>query len=181
MEELALHVLDIVQNSIRAGARNVDVTVDEDSENDTITIVITDDGSGMDEETVAKLKNPFFTTRDTRNVGLGIPLFVQTAELSGGSVDINSKPGLGTTITAKFRLNHIDRPPLGDMAATVWALVTLNPKVEFRYRHTLNGEIFVVDTAEIKEFLGIRKLNSPRMAKYLKEYLKSGERWLNAY
>jgi anti-sigma regulatory factor (Ser/Thr protein kinase) len=178
MEELALHILDIAQNSIRAGARNVIVTVEEDAEADTITIVIIDDGSGMDEETVRKLADPFFTTRDTRDVGLGIPLFAQTAEMCGGNVEIDSEPGRGTTVTARFRLNHIDRPPLGDMAATVWALITLNPKVEFEYSHARDGAEFVVDTAEIKEFLGVRKLSSPRMAKYLKEYLAAGERRL---
>lgn len=175
MEELALHILDIAQNSIRAGARNIRVTVEEDAEADTITIVITDDGSGMGEETVKRLLDPFFTTRDTRSVGLGIPLFAQTAETCGGNVGIDSELGCGTTVTARFQLNHIDRPPIGDMAATVWALITLNPKVEFKYRHARDGAEFAVDTAEIKNFLGVRKLNSPRMARYLKEYLSDGE------
>jgi anti-sigma regulatory factor (Ser/Thr protein kinase) len=175
MEELALHILDIVQNSIRAGARNIKITVEESTEVDTISIVITDDGSGMDEDTIKQLSDPFFTTRDTRNVGLGIPLFAQTAEMCGGKVEIDSKLGLGTTVTAEFRLDHIDRPPIGDMAATIWALITLNPKVEFEYRHTSDDAEFVVNTAEIKNFLGVRKLNAPRMAKYLKEYLADGE------
>ncbi len=175
MEELALHILDIAQNSIRAGARNVVVTVEESTEADTITIVIIDDGSGMDEETVRKLSDPFFTTRDTRDIGLGIPLFTQTAEMCGGNVGIDSEPGRGTTVTACFQLNHIDRPPLGDIATTVWALIALNPKVEFKYRHARDGAEFVVDTAEIKKFLGVRKFNSPRMARYLKEYLTAGE------
>jgi anti-sigma regulatory factor (Ser/Thr protein kinase) len=175
MEELALHILDITQNSIRAGARNVKVTVEEDAAANKITVVISDDGSGMDEDMVKKLSDPFFTTRDTRNVGLGIPLFVQTAEACAGKVEIDSEPGLGTTVKAEFQSDHVDRPPLGDMAATVWALITLNPKVEFEYRHSKDGDEFVVNTAEIKDFLRRRKLSSPRMAKYLKEYLADGE------
>lgn len=180
MEELALHILDIVQNSIRASARSIKVTVEENTDADTIIIVITDDGSGMDEDTVAKLADPFFTTRDTRDVGLGIPLFMHTAEMCDGSVEIDSEPGVGTTVRAHFGLRHVDRPPLGDLAATVWALITLNPGVEFRYRHGRDGEEFVVDTTELKRFLGIRKLNAPRMARYLKDYLTDGERRLDA-
>lgn len=132
----------------------------------------------MNEETIAKLSDPFFTTRDTRDVGLGIPLFIHTAETCGGSVEIVSEPGKGTTVTGRFGLNHIDRPPLGDMAATVWALIALNPKVDFLYRHARDGDEFVVDTIELKQFLGIRRLSTPRMARYLKEYLTDSERQL---
>ena len=142
MRELSLNILDIAQNSLSAGAGLVTLTVDEDSGADSLTLRVEDDGRGMDADTLQRIRDPFYTTRTTRKVGMGIPLFRMAAEMTGGSLDIVSEPGKGTAVTASFSLSHIDRMPLGDMAGTVTALIRLNPGVDFVYRHTVDGRSF---------------------------------------
>ena len=141
MRELSLNILDIAQNSLSAGAGLVTLTVDEDSGADSLTLRVEDDGRGMDADTLQRVRDPFYTTRTTRKVGMGIPLFRMAAEMTGGSLDIVSEPGKGTAVTASFSLSHIDRMPLGDMAGTVTALIRLNPGVDFVYRHTVDGRL----------------------------------------
>ena len=119
MLELALHVLDILQNAVEAGATHVDLAVLEDEPSDRLTITVIDDGRGMDEETTRRVLDPFYTTRTTRHVGLGLPLYSAAAEGAGGGLTILSHPGEGTTIEASFQLSHPDRQPLGDMAGDV--------------------------------------------------------------
>ena len=116
MNDLSMHILDIVQNSISAGATRVSLTVDENPAADLLTIVIGDNGRGMTPEQVSRLSDPFFTSRTTRKVGMGIPLLKQSAEQSGGEIRITSEPGRGTEVTAVFGYSDIDRPPLGDVA-----------------------------------------------------------------
>ncbi len=178
MEELSLHILDIAMNSIRAGATEVAVEVDEDRARNTFTFVVRDNGCGMTEDQLARIHDPFFTTRDTRRVGLGIPLLKQTAEQAGGGLAVRSSPGQGTTVEASFGLDHVDRPPLGDIAATVWTLVVTNPDVEFEYRHERDGECFAVNTRELKAKLMRDKLGTPVLAKALRKYLDDNEKRL---
>ena len=135
MLELSLNVLDIAQNSIAAGATRVLLSVQEDTANDRLTLTVADNGCGMTLQQLARVRDPFFTTRTTRKVGMGIPLFRMAAETAGGTFDIQSEKGNGTTVTAVFGLRHIDRMPLGDMAGTVATLIRLNPQVDFVYRH----------------------------------------------
>ena len=115
MRELSLNVLDIAQNSIAAGASVITMTVEEDAGADRLTLSVEDNGCGMTSEQLERVRDPFYTTRTTRPVGMGIPLFRMAAEATGGSLSITSKPGAGTTVTAVFGLSHIDRLPLGDV------------------------------------------------------------------
>ncbi|MCP4231144.1 MAG: ATP-binding protein [bacterium] len=175
MEELALHILDIVQNSVRAGAKLIKVAVVEDTAADRLEITIEDDGSGMDEETVKQLRDPFFTTRDTRPVGLGIPLLTQMAQLCDGDVQIESELGEGTKLIATFGHGHIDRPPLGDIAITIWTIVVSNPRMDFEYVHKIDGRAFELNTRELKKLLNIRKVFTPKFSMYLSDYIRENE------
>lgn len=157
MKELSLYILDIAMNSIRAKAENVSVIIRETAE--TFDLTIKDDGCGMTEEQLEKLADPFFTTRTTRKVGLGVPFLKMAAEQTGGYVKISSKSEKqytehGTVVSAHFYKKHIDFTPLGDIAETVVTLIQGNPKVNFIFVHT-NGEFEVkLDTAKLREFLG---------------------------
>ena len=131
MQELSLNVLDIAQNSVRAGARLIEIMVDEQPESDTMTITVADDGCGMTPEQAAHVTDPFFTTRTTRRVGLGVPFLKMAAEMTGGGLTIETAPGRGTTVCAVFGLTHIDRMPLGDIAATICSLIQCNPEIDF--------------------------------------------------
>jgi nitrogen-specific signal transduction histidine kinase len=123
MLELALHILDILQNAVEAGATGVELTIVEDEPADRLTITVADNGRGMDEQTVQRVQNPFYTTRTTRHVGLGIPLYAAAAETAAGGLTIRSQAGVGTTVEATFQLSHPDRQPLGDMAGTLLAFL----------------------------------------------------------
>ena len=172
MRELSLNVMDIAQNSISAGASLITIRVEEDRPADTLSISVEDNGKGMSPETVQKVIDPFYTTRTTRPVGMGIPLFRMAAEATGGSLSITSKPGAGTTVTAVFGLSHIDRLPLGDMDGTVSTLVRMNPGLDFCYIHRVDGREFVFDTREIRDILGDVPLDDPDVALWLNEYLR---------
>ena len=175
MRELSLNILDIAQNSLSAGAGLVTLTVDEDSGADSLTLRVEDDGRGMDADTLQRVRDPFYTTRTTRKVGMGIPLFRMAAEMTGGSLDIVSEPGKGTAVTASFSLSHIDRMPLGDMAGTVTALIRLNPGVDFVYRHTVDGRSFEMDTRELRAQLGAVPLSEPDVMEWIDGYLREQE------
>lgn len=171
MKDLSLHILDIVQNSLRANARNVGISIAEQAGAGILVIEVSDDGSGMPQEVLERVTDPFYTSRTTRKVGLGIPLFKQNAEATGGSLHIRSVIGEGTTLRATFSLDHIDRPPLGDMAGVVVILVSANPEIRFIYRHKVEEEEFVFDTAEITEILGEVPVNDPQVMRFLKEMI----------
>lgn len=172
MRELSLNVLDIVQNSVKAGATQIEIDLAEEPTRHTLVIAIRDNGSGMTEEQVKHVMDPFFTTRTTRKVGMGVPLFKMAAEMTGGSLDIQSEPGEGTAVTARFHTDHVDFVPLGDIAATVEMLVTQNTGIDFLYRQTCGGAAFTFDTKEIKKILGGVPLNTPEVIQWIREYLK---------
>ncbi len=176
MKEISLNILDIAQNSITANADMVRIEITEDTGADKMMVTITDNGKGMSEELLASVTDPFTTGRTTRRVGLGIPLFKHAAELTGGSFDINSKLGEGTSVSAIFGLSHIDRQPLGDIASTMHQLAVMNENTDFCYVHSINGQIFEFNTREIKKILGGVPLNTPEVSIWLLEYLKENEK-----
>lgn len=177
MKELSLHILDIAKNSVRAGARLISILMCE--ENSRLTITIQDDGCGMSPETLEQVQNPFYTTRTTRSVGLGIPLYQMAAEQTGGSVKLRSvqesvSPDRhGTTVTAVFDLSHIDCAPLGDMVSTVCTLIQGAPGIDFVYRHTGPGFTVEMDTRALREVLGADiPLDSFEVMQWIKENLE---------
>ena len=172
MKDLASHILDIVQNSIRAEATKIEIKVTEDQEKDSLAIEITDNGSGMDEETLARVRDPFFTSRTDRKVGLGIPLLQQNAERTGGKIEINSNIGKGTTIYAWFTHSHLDRPPLGNIAGTISLLIASNPDIQFLYKHTTAQGSYVLDTEEIKGILENVPLSHPDILQGICEMIR---------
>jgi anti-sigma regulatory factor (Ser/Thr protein kinase) len=161
MEELSLHVLDIVENSIAAGAKRVNIGIRESRQEDLLSIEIADDGSGMKEDMLQKATDPFFTTRTTRRVGLGLALFEEAAKAAGGEFKIASRPGAGTMVTGVFRKSHVDRQPLGDMTETLLALVVGNPQVEFTYRYQTDDSDLSFNTTQIKAELHGASVHSP--------------------
>lgn len=141
MEDLSLHILDVVENSLAASARAVEILIVEDAAADRLSVEIRDDGKGMDEETRRRALDPFFTTRTTRRIGLGLPLLAQAAQSSGGALELESAPGRGTTVRAVFRLSHPDRKPLGDVASTLGAILAGRPELDVRFEHRKDGEV----------------------------------------
>ncbi len=175
MKELSLHILDIMQNSIVAGATLVELDLSEDKEEDVLAFSITDNGCGMSEEMVQAVINPFTTSRTTRKVGLGIPLLKAAAEMTGGGITLSSKVGEGTVITATFGYSHIDRQPLGDMAETMLGLITSYQEIDFVYRHRVNTEEYALDTREMRQMLGGVSFTEPEVMLWLSEFLKENE------
>lgn len=175
MQELSLNVLDIAQNSVRANASMVTITISERTADHFLEISIADNGCGMTEEQVAHVVDPFFTTRTTRKVGLGVPFFKMSAESTGGSFSIVSQVGKGTTTTASYHTDHIDMLPVGDMNATILSLITMNPDMDFVYRHERDQKTYTLDTRELKAVLEDVPLNTPEVVSYLKESLEEGE------
>lgn len=172
MRELSLNVLDIAQNSIAAAAALIRIEVIENTAEKTLTIGIYDDGKGMTEEQVQSVLDPFYTTRTTRKVGMGIPLFKMAAEQTGGSLSIASKAGLGTNVKAVFKTDSVDFTPLGDMASTITTLVSMNTDRDFLYRHRVDDQEFILDTAELREILGGVPLSEPSVIQWIREFLK---------
>lgn len=168
-----MHIMDILQNSTRAGATEVTLEVMEDPAADTLTIRFIDNGCGMDAETVQKVINPFFTTRTTRKVGLGLPLLKQNTEQTGGSLDIQSEKGKGTTVTAIFGLTHLDRPPMGDLAGTVVLTASAYPDIRFIFHYKNDKVDYVFDTKEVNEALDGISIQEPEVIEYLKEMITS--------
>ena len=172
MDELSLNILDIAQNSIAAEAGLVEIDVEEDHSCDRLTIRVKDNGKGMSEDFLKEVQNPFVTTRTTRKIGLGISFLKEAAEITGGSIEIISEPGVGTTLTAIFGLNHIDRQPLGNLTQTIITLVSLNPEIEFIIRYKVGEDEFIFSTQEVKVLLGDdASLNSPPIVVFLTEYI----------
>ena len=172
MQELSLNVLDVAENSVRANATLIHILVEEDTAADRLTIVIRDNGKGMTQEQVQTVIDPFYTTRTTRKVGLGVPFFRMAAQLSGGDLTIQSAVGEGTTVTAVFGLSSIDRMPLGDMNGTISTLVQCNPQIDWVYTRKKDGRELVMDTRQFREILGEVPLDSPEVLQFLRDYLE---------
>jgi len=176
MRDLAMHILDLAQNSLAAEAHHVKVQIEEDGTKDRLNICIADDGRGMDAARVAEIRDPFVTSRTTRKVGLGIPLAEMTAQRCGGDLQIESAVGQGTVVTVTFGLRHLDRPPLGDLESTILGLIVANPDADILFRYIVNQHEFVIDSAEIKQQLDGLPLTHPEVLKWLQEYIGEGLR-----
>lgn len=167
MRELSLHIMDIAENGVSAGARLVSIEVWEDRKNNLLRITVSDDGRGMPEEMVKAATDPFFTTRTTRRVGLGLSLFREASKRCEGEFQIRSREGEGTVVSASFRRDHIDLAPLGDLAGSVTALIMGNPDVDFVYVHKVDHRSFRLDTREVREALDGEAVNHPEVLKHL--------------
>jgi anti-sigma regulatory factor (Ser/Thr protein kinase) len=178
MRELSLHILDIVENAVSADARHIVLSVVEDSCANLLVITVSDDGRGMDEQAIAKVRDPFYTTRSTRQVGLGLPLFAAAAERCGGDLNVESAPGEGTTVTASFQRDHIDRAPLGNMHGTLMCILVRGTAFDLHYTHRVDDLVFELDTCEIKQELGDVPLSHPDVREWLSGYILQGEQQL---
>lgn len=145
MEDLALHILDIAQNSVEAGATSIEIDLVEDQACDQLVIEVRDNGPGMDPDTLAKAADPFFTTRTTRTVGMGLALLAQAARATGGSLKIESGRGKGTCVRASFRYSHLDRAPVGDIETTLLVVLAGHPELGIRFHHTVGDRDFELD------------------------------------
>ena len=173
MRELADNIMDIAQNSISAGASLTEVHIRVSHAEDRINFVFRDNGCGMSEEMVKTVLEPFTTSRKTRKVGLGLPLLKQTAEMTGGTVEIASTVGEGTEVTATFGLDHIDRPPMGDVAGAWFSLVVMNPEKDFLFTYDYDGQVFTFDTREVRETVAPLPLNQMEIAAWIKDCLST--------
>lgn len=174
MRELSQHILDLLENSLEAGASRVRLEIVEDTAQDRLTIVVADDGRGMDAQTVSRVVDPFYTTRTTRDVGLGIPLLRAAAQRCEGDLTISSEPGVGTTVIAEFVKSHIDRAPLGDMESTLMSVLLSRHDCDLVFEHRVNDRSFGLDTAEIKEILGDLPFTHPDIRRWLQAYIREG-------
>jgi anti-sigma regulatory factor (Ser/Thr protein kinase) len=172
MRELSLNILDIAQNSISAGAPLITIEVVENTTEKSLLIGIYDNGKGMSEEQVRSVIDPFFTTRTTRKVGMGIPLFKMAAEQTGGKLEIESELGVGTNVKAYFKTDSVDFTPLGDVTSTIQMLITMNTDRDFIYRRVVDDKEFVLDTREIKVILGDVPLDTYEVSQWLKDYIE---------
>ncbi|MGZ2368680.1 ATP-binding protein [Ancylomarina sp. YFZ004] len=171
MRDLSEHIMDIIQNSVRANASLVEFEILEDVKADVYKLIFKDNGCGMSAEVLAKVADPFFTSRTTRKVGLGISLLKQNAEQTGGSLNIWSEEGKGTKLEVLFSHSNIDRPVLGNIAETMMLLVGGNPEMDFLYKHTTAEGEYVFDTKEVKDVLEGVSLSDPNILVYLKEMI----------
>lgn len=178
MRELSLNVLDIAQNSISANAALIEIELIEDTGANDLMIGIYDNGKGMTPEQVENVRDPFFTTRTTRKVGMGIPLFRFAAEMTGGKLEIDSEVGVGTKVKAYFKTDHLDFTPIGDMASTMISLITMNLNIDFVYRRRIDEKEFTVDTRQLKEILGDVPLNEPSIAMWITQYINENTKQL---
>ena len=176
MKELSLNVLDITQNSVTAGASNILISLIE-ADDGWLTLTISDDGCGMSEETLRTVMDPFYTTRTTRKVGMGIPLLKLACEQTGGTLDIKSKDvksfpsDHGTTLTATFDTKHIDMTPVGDMVSTIEVLLQGHPEIDYLYEHKTPRFTVGMDTRELKAVLGDVSLGEPEVLEWVRGYL----------
>lgn len=180
MLELSLHILDIAENSTRAGAKNIEIEVNEDTMHDRLSIRIADDGSGMTEEAVQKALDPFYTTKKVRRVGLGLPMLADAAQRTGGKLILTSKIGAGTKVEVIFGLRHIDRQPLGNIAGTLMALIAGGSGVDILYRHERDGNEYLLDTKELKKELDGVPIDNVEVLNFIKDNVNEGLREIGA-
>jgi len=179
MREIALHLMDIAENSVAVESRNVRIAVVEDQQNNSLIVSVTDDGRGMDADTAKRVLDPFYTTRTTRKIGLGIPLLKLAAEQCEGGLSLKTEPGKGTQVEAQFQLNHIDRMPLGDIGCTFLTLLVAHPHIHwiFEYKSiNIQGAIkeFKLDDSEVKSALGDVSLTEPDVLRILRGMIEEG-------
>ena len=167
MRELSLHIMDVIENGIAAGASLITLKISEDHKNNLLQVTIIDNGCGIPEELMDRVMDPFYTTRTTRRVGLGLSLFREASRRCEGEFHIESKVGKGTEVCATFQLDHIDMAPLGDMAGSITCLIMGNPEVDFVYVHKADNRLFEIDTRHIRQELEDLPMNNPKVIRYL--------------
>ncbi|MBR5782602.1 MAG: sensor histidine kinase [Clostridia bacterium] len=173
MKEISLNILDVVGNSIKAKAKRIDIILAESVQRDVLELTIKDDGCGMAPEFLARVTDPFTTTRTTRRVGLGLPLLKMAAEGCNGTFSIESTVNVGTCVFATFQLSHLDRMPLGNMPETIVTLIGADDKIRYVYTHTTDTDTFVMDTKEIQDTLGEEiPLSAPEILAWIKDFVK---------
>ncbi|OGP57964.1 MAG: histidine kinase [Deltaproteobacteria bacterium RBG_13_52_11b] len=175
MRELSLHILDLLENAVEAGASRIEITIEEDLKTDWMVIEITDNGRGMSQELIERVLDPFYTTRKTRHVGLGLPLFLEAARRCGGDLLIQSNLGKGTRVRATFRHSHIDRAPLGDITGALMAILLSEHPVDLDYCHNVGSGVFRFDSSEIRKELENVPLGHPKVRDWLFHVLHEGE------
>ncbi|WP_105617995.1 ATP-binding protein [Vallitalea okinawensis] len=171
MKELSLHLLDIAMNSVRGEATKIDIDVMEKPSINIFEFSIKDNGKGIDKEMLHQIKNPFTTSRTTRKVGLGISLMDSTCKLCDGTFDISSEQGVGTKVVATLAYNHIDRPPLGDIATSLMGLFASYDQILFKYKHSYEDNTFLLDLDEIKKVLDGMPLSHPDVYQWTLNYI----------
>ena len=172
MKELSLNILDITENSVKAGATLTEISITESGNK--LIISIKDDGCGMSEDIVRSVVDPFYTTRTTRKVGMGVPLFKMAAEQTGGKLEIVSDTGEdhGTTVTAYFYKDHLDFTPLGDVISTVTTLIQGHPDTDFLFTHLIDDKEIRLDTRELRAVLEGVPLNTYDVLEWIRGYLE---------
>jgi hypothetical protein len=176
MEDLSLHILDIAENSVAARADKIEIRIKEDKKKDLLSVVVIDNGTGMDKETQQKALDPFYTSKTVRRFGFGLPLLRESAKAANGHFSIQSKKGEGTRIKADFQYSHIDRKPLGDIGQTIITIVMGNPEIDLIYVHKKNNHKYSLDTRKIKAQLKEAALNSPNGIRMIREDLKKDKK-----
>ena len=176
LTEISLNILDIAQNSIKAKASLIEISIDAQTEKDCLTVTIRDNGCGMTDLTLKRVIDPFYTTRTTRKVGFGIPFFKQACECTGGKFSIVSKVGEGTTVTAQFVISSIDRMPLGNISETIHMLITMNKEIDFLYKYNVDERQFALDTRDIRKIMGNIPLDTPEVSAYIMEFLEGNKK-----
>ncbi len=171
MEDISLHILDIAENSIRADAKIIEIVLTRDTEHDFLRVEVIDDGGGMDAVTLARVRDPFFTTK-RKKTGLGIPLLAQAAEQTGGKVTVDSESGKGTRVLVTFGLRHVDRPAIGNMPETVITLIAGHPDREYIYEEREGERSFRFDTRELKAELDGVPITEPAVLTAIRDMLK---------
>lgn len=171
MEEISMHILDIVMNSIEADATIIEIFIEDSIKNNFLKINIKDNGKGMADEILDKVVNSFYTTRTTRNVGLGIPMFKQACERCNGYFKINSKVGVGTNIECSFERNNIDRAPLGNIGETIMVIINSGNNFELTYTHKTDEDIFDFSTREVKKILDGMNIRENSILLWIKEFI----------
>jgi len=171
MKELSMHILDIAMNSVKAEANLIEIKIEESIKNNIIKITIKDNGNGMSEEVLKHVTNPFYTTRTTRKVGLGIPMFKETCERCNGYLKINSELGIGTTVECALERNNIDRAPIGNIGDTIMVIINSLNNCELVFSHEVDGNKFQVSTIQIKEILDNVNINDSNVMLWLKDYV----------
>lgn len=181
MPEISLNILDIAQNSVRAGATLIEIIVEANQLDNRLSIIIKDNGYGMNEEQLTNVADPFYTTRTTRKIGLGVPFFKMAALLTDGEFYIDSQVSKGTKVKAVFTLDHIDRMPLGDINSTIHSLIVYNTKLDFVYTYKFNDRSFELDTRKMRQILGNISFDRTEVSTYIDEYLKENKAEVDGY
>lgn len=174
MRELSLHLLDVMENALRAGARRIAVEIDENPRRNLLTLRVRDDGHGVAPDALGRLGDPFYTTRTTRSVGMGLALLRAAARRCNGDLVVRSRSGQGTEVTATFELDHIDRAPLGDVKATLLGALMADGECDVAYRHAVGDREFTFDSAHLRDALGDVPLSHPRVREWIEDHLDGG-------